>query len=497
MDSPTANQPSPTQSTTFVNRGEAGAEQPAGLPWRRRAWRKLFGWAALVLIVAAVAGVGWFFSRYRYSAEMKVPIVEFSKFEYAEDPAGRSPLFGEYSVRTLRLVQKDATHFDFVFRSPHEHVAEVVFRDVDVSLMTPGLPAYAAEDEGLRRIALTDREWNRQQVQFGAASDMVEISGGDGFEQENLAVASLAKNCLNAGLWEVLLFTKIDGKKEMYYQGWFTFPMGQYKRLWEQNTNLSYWDDLNWYRMEHWCDPAGNLIPLEKLREEVKAETVEVQYDPEERIMFAGEQIRKQRTTMAENVRNWGDLREKHDDVRFASFIPPGTYSVSHPWANEYWRVAKLEGATVRRIVSKATGKESQELELKFSDKSGKQVCRFFVGGIDLASLPQLPTSKYNEGLYMPMGIGVPPFYQDYEQLLANPPTESEYYSFLLDEDGRWIDHHSTAIDGPVMHRDAERPELVHLYLLSYERHTLVGHFTFPLPAEAADSAVEKEQDDP
>jgi len=81
----------------------------------------------------------------------------------------------------------------------------------------------------------------------------------------------------------------------------------------------------------------------------------------------------------------------------------------------------------------------------------------------------------------MPMGIGVPPFYQTYEQLQANDPCDSPYYAFVLNEKDQWIDHHKAAIDGPVMHRDADNPDIVHLYLLSYERHTLIAHFILPI----------------
>ena len=44
------------------------------------------------------------------------------------------------------------------------------------------------------------------------------------------------------------------------------------------------------------------------------------------------------------------------------------------------------------------------------------------------------------------------------------------------------IDHHSFAIDGPVLHRDSADPSLLHVYLLSYERHTLIGHLVVSLP---------------
>ena len=64
------------------------------------------------------------------------------------------------------------------------------------------------------------------------------------------------------------------------------------------------------------------------------------------------------------------------------------------------------------------------------------------------------------------MGIGRPPFYQDYKVLLQDDPQDNPYYSFVLDENNAWIDHHSMAVDGPVIHRDIDNPELLHLYLI-------------------------------
>jgi len=74
----------------------------------------------------------------------------------------------------------------------------------------------------------------------------------------------------------------------------------------------------------------------------------------------------------------------------------------------------------------------------------------------------------------------VPPFFQSYEELEKNPPHQSPYISVLLDAEGRWIDHHSFAIDGPVLHRDEKDPNRLHAYLLSYERHSLIAHFVIP-----------------
>ena len=116
-----------------------------------------------------------------------------------------------------------------------------------------------------------------------------------------------------------------------------------------------------------------------------------------------------------------------------------------------------------------------------FHYAENKELNRFIISGIKLDELPQLETKDYPKGLYMPMGIGVPPFYQKYTDLEKNPPFKSPYFCVMLDEHNRWINHHDVAIDGPVMHRDAVHPNRVHLFLLSYERHSLVRHLVFDL----------------
>ena len=442
-----------------------------------------------LVLLASVIGGAYFFSRYTVSEVTDVVVTEFPTFAYADDPSGRSPYYSEYKGRRLKLVQLDDAHFDFVFEPLDDHLAKIVFKNVDVSLMTTNIPEYTKQDDGLRRIALTDREWNRQQVQFYIGTDDVEVTGGDGFEKENLKVASLARNCLNAGLWELLLFTKTDKGKEMYYQGWFTFPMGQYKRLWEQNTGLSYWNDLNFYRMEHWLNPEGNVLPIEKLRTVISESSIDAGFDPDEKIRFAGEQIRKRRTTQAPQVRTWGDVIEKRDSIDFAEFRTPGFYDVGRPWHNRYELIAKFKNATHRRVKSSLNGEKLDELELRFETVDGKET-RLYLGGLDLSKAPVLSRDEYPKGHYLPMGIGTPSFYQDYAVLQQMPPQKSPYYSFFLDENDGWIDHHSMAIDGPIFHRDADNPDLVHLYLMSYERHFLVAHYELPIPISPSPTQV-------
>jgi hypothetical protein len=427
----------------------------------------------LLFVIGITAG-RWLHRRYAIEPEMKIPIKEFSTAEYPEDPADRSVHFGKYNGRTLQLVQKDDTRFDFIFLPQHEHTATVIFRDVDVSLLTPGEPEWTKQDPHLERIALTDRQWNRQQVSFRRESPHIEVSGGNGFEVEDLYEAKLAKNCLNAGLWEVMLTVSEHGGKACYYHGWFTFPLGQYKRLFEHNTGLAYWK--HWYKLEHWSDPVGTPVQLDGLREVIRERDVAARFATDEPVIFAGEQVRKRRTVDAENILAWRDFFDGRK-VQFATFTPPGRYDVRRPWHNEFERLSCFVGAVHRDIRSPAQSEPLQELELIFQDRQTHELSRFIVSGFNASALPQLPQDSYPDGLYMPMGIGVPPFFQSYDELVQNPPHRSPYFCVLLDSQDRWINHHDVAIDGPVIHRDENDPTILHVYLLSYERHSLIGHY--------------------
>ncbi len=90
------------------------------------------------------------------------------------------------------------------------------------------------------------------------------MTGGDGFEQQLLYSAELVKNSLQAGMWELMLYTYERGEKTLYYQGWFTFPTGHYKRLFEHNTGLSYWK--HFYYLEHRSTADGLAVKMDDLR---------------------------------------------------------------------------------------------------------------------------------------------------------------------------------------------------------------------------------------
>ncbi|NER29333.1 MAG: hypothetical protein F6J89_17330 [Symploca sp. SIO1C4] len=434
--------------------------------------------ATVLLSVLALGSFG-FTNRYKTEDKTQVALQELSNASYPENPSHFSKNFQRYGDRKLTVIKKDDTHFDFVLEPTDDKTAKIIIKNIDLSLLVPKVPEWAKQDPGLEAIAITDREWNRQQVSFPVDSEHIEIIGGDGFEKENISSIGLAKNCLNAGLWEVLLFTKEDGKKALYYQGWFDFPIGHYKDVFEKINNISYWK--HWWKLEHWQDPVGTVTNLNLLREVIAQQEVSAEFPLDEKIIVAGEQSRKIRTIQAKNLKTWGDFYKDENQIEFATFRPPGFYDFDKPWGNQYWRIGKFEKAVVRNVKPVGVEDNLQEIELVFSDTRTGEQNRLLFSGINLKELPQLPVEEYNKGFYMPMGIGVPPFYQSYEELKQNPPHESPYFSVLLDSKDQWIDHHSLAVDGPVMHRDQDNPNLLHVYLLSYERHTLVGHFLINL----------------
>jgi hypothetical protein len=261
----------------------------------------------------------------------------------------------------------------------------------------------------------------------------------------------------------------------LYYQGWFTFPLGHYESIFEHNTGISYL--RHWYKLEHWSNPAGIELNLDRLRTVLDQRTARAEFLSREPIFAYGEQRRKLHALDLHDLLTWGDFASAASEIRFPTFAPPGRYFVSKPWKNEHWRIAKFDGAILRDIKSPARDEHRLEIELDFTNGRTGEATRFIVSGIDPQALPQLDVSEYPAGLYMPMGIAIPPFFESYDDLEKNPPDKSPYFSVLVDGQDRWINHHDVAIDGPVLHRDKSNPDVLHLYLLSYERHSLIGHY--------------------
>ncbi|NJO98819.1 MAG: hypothetical protein HC764_24785 [Pleurocapsa sp. CRU_1_2] len=292
--------------TTPTSNADATLSSPATAKSKQKVFVLSALAAFLGLLGFSALGLAWFNSRYAVSDEMQVELKELSNVEYPANAALLSKDFQRYSNRKLSVIRRDDTHFDFVLEPTDENTAKIVIKNVDLSLMVPRAPEWVKQDAGLETIMFVNREWNRQQVSFPADSEHIEITGGDGFEKESIVEVALTNNCLNAGYWEVSLLTKEDNKKSLYYQGWFTFPMGHYKNVFETINNLPYWK--HGWRLEHWQGPNGTVVPVESLRQVINEKVASAQFPTDERIIASGEQGRKVRVMLAKNLTTWQDF---------------------------------------------------------------------------------------------------------------------------------------------------------------------------------------------
>ncbi|WP_447979958.1 hypothetical protein [Candidatus Nitrospira bockiana] len=436
--------------------------------------------AVILTAGAVVGGTAWWEARYDDAPEQVVPLTAFSSAEYPEDPEDRSAVFGNYPHRRLRIERLAETRVRFVLEPASPHSTTIELPDVDLAHFVAAVPPWAKSDADLTKIGLIDREWNRQQVQFSRDAFVQVHDGGDGFEQHRLSRVDLARNCLNAGLWELLLFTTEDGMERVYEHVWFTFPLGLYKHLFERVNGLSYWD--HWWSLEHWVDPAGTPVRLDRIRTVEQERPVAPDVRWHEPPAARGEQALKRRNILAPPVYTYRDWYAQ--PVRFASFIPPGRYSVAHPRETKLQYLADLTGAVLRRVRMPGHPQPLVEIELVFRNSDTGEVSRLIFGGLDLDKLPLTTPESYERGWQAPMGIANPSFFERYEDLVAVPPAGRTFYGFHLDAHHRWIDHHAVGVDGPLLHRDARDPATLHLYLLSYERHALLNHVVLACPAD-------------
>lgn len=441
---------------------------------------KIMNWKTYCLVAMCIIATLLLYINNKYSTKhlMQIAIKEYNKQTYPDDPANKLFNYGKYSYKELILTQNDKTHFTFTFVPNNINTATLILKNIDVSLMTPSIPNWIKTDPNLIRIALTDRQWNRQQVSFDPKGNNIEFKGGDGFGARDTYVIELAKNCLNAGLWEILLSSHESGRNKLYYQGWFTFPLGYYKELLTYNTSLKYYHV--WYYLEHWFDPNGTYINLVKLRSVLSEKIIPIVFNRQEYIVSDGEQVNK-----AKNIVNSSKIKTYNDyytdSVAFSTFSPPGIYIKRKPWRNQYWRIGIVKNALMRNIISRANPNQVlQELEITYLDKNGIP-SSFYLSGFELKKLPKADIYNYSKGNLYLMGIGTPPLKQSYTDLQNNPPDKSPIFSFLLTKDNKWINHHELAVDGSILFIDKIDDKKLHVLLVSYERHAIVAHYMLNL----------------
>jgi hypothetical protein len=388
---------------------------------RRLRGRK--GLLTLVVALAIAAGLSigataWLRARYDTSPNQALEMRTFSNADYPEDPEDRGLAYGNYPHGRLKIQQTGDTRFRFVLEPASSHATTIELQDVDLAYLVASVPEWVRRDQDLTKVGLIDREWNRQQVSFRRHSGHVQVhEGGDGFEQ-------LARNCL----WELLLFNEEEGAHRLYAHYWFTFPLGLYKALFERVNGLSYWN--YWWSLEHWVDPAGTPVRLDRLRTVEREWSGVARAHWDESPATRGEQALKRKNVLSGAVYTYRDWYTQ--PIRFASFIAPGRYDLTKPRDTKLDYLASFTTATLRKTRTPARPDTLFELELRFRRASTGVDTRLIIGGLDLNALPRVPPDRYDLGWQAPMGIANPSFVETYDDLLAHSPLHRPFYSFHL-----------------------------------------------------------------
>jgi hypothetical protein len=342
------------------------------------------------------------------------------------------------------------------------------FHDLDISEFIPTIPEGVKKDDYLSYLSCINQEWNRNQVRFLSEQ----------FESNNSEIVrvDIARNCLNAYLWEIIVYINEEGSTLPYAHGWFDFPPGLYANLFEEKNDIPF-DEFQ-KPMEDWVDPENKKIDLKLLRSVLDSLEIKPTDRSDEMYPIAGAREKK----LGEIIypTSFSSMRDlQTDSALFATFTPPGYYNKADPRKTELGRFYHLESSILSEVKSNMNGDTLIELILHFRHQDDSTLTTLVLGGLDFNDFPAITEEDANSGWKSSMGIGNHPFYESYDQHMSSPSAQSPYYAILLDEEGKWLDSHQVGIDGPIFHFSDEERTHLHLWLLSFERHALVGHYEF------------------
>ncbi len=333
---------------------------------------------------------------------------------------------------------------------------------LDLKMLLPAVPRLARGNDVLTRIALIQREFNRNEVH-------ADLGGGRDF--------SVANNCLKQGLWEVKLAQKDGDRSSLRYHAWFTFPSEPYARLFELQTGLSYaaYGSL----FTDYPGLGGLPVPLEALRQ-VTAEnsTGPIETHAGEPLQRLSEQSGKVRYVLTAGVEKYGDFTSAvRQPIALAKFTEPGLYTTNEPMKFDIAWLAAPERLTWRRVRSARAPEPFAEIEVAFANGN-----RLLLADSRLESLParaEAPT-EYPEVLQLVAGIGTPVVHASVVDRAKELAEDRPRYLMLLDAKGNHVDNHFAGIDGVYVWRESGAKEAVHLWLVSYERIAFVAHLSAP-----------------
>ena len=415
----------------------------------------------------------------------KAAIRQMSDDSYPDNPdiEIRHPFYDQPVYKDIVFKKLGSGNYDVVCTPKTENTDELAIRDINVMEFIPLIVEQVRGDKYASYVSIINQEWNRHQVRFGP--DKFTLTGGK--EKEKIVRVDLARNCLNAYLWELIVYAEDkadENKVKPYYHGWFNFDKELYSELFKQrNGGEINFEDYSKYLVD-WVTPENKYFDLSLLRAVGDEEEIEFETHNKKLYTIVGERKKKQKNIISpKKFKNIDDFL--HDYTRFATFTPPGYYNTEDPRPTELSRFAILD-LVKRKVVTSTNSEKTRcyELEMQFKRRSDDVKTKFIIGGIEPDKIPTLSVAEAHKGWQMSMGISNHSFYEDYQTQQDNPAAENPFYAMLMDQNDNWLDSHMIGTDGPLFHYDEKDENLVHLWLLSFERHAFVGHFTFELPKE-------------
>lgn len=337
------------------------------------------------------------------------------------------------------------------------------FKDVDLRPFVPRVPALARGDATLTRIALMQREFNRNETKLGPIGDFAE--------------SKLANNCLRSGLWEVILEKKKDdGSTGMKYHGWFDFPKEEYAKVFEEVNGVKFAD----YEKVLAQYPAmgGFAVPLEKLRTVVRDhEVTKFDLHLADKPDLLPEQKRKAHLLLNKEVATYADFVDpKKQPITTARFAEPGYYDPKEPVKFDLAWLAHVKSIHVREVKGVADPVAMGEVEVVYENGN-----RILLGDADLGKAAPLAKAPEKDGdvLRVTFGISTPDIYATLAERTAEFTSGRANYLMLLDVKGNHLDNHATGIDRVFLYKSGTGAGELNLLLVGYERIAIVSHLSF------------------
>lgn len=412
------------------------------------------------------------------SKSISIDLVELSDSEYPDNPdiSIRHSKYVATTMKSIELSEENGA-YTFEIHPDWKRDSTICLKGIDLLEFIPTIPEHLKKDDYLSLLSVVNEEWNRNQVKW-EGDDLEKITSlSNNVNGEIITRIDIARNCLNSYLWELFLYAKEEGRNKVFYHGWFSFPKELYQTLFQDQNDVPFSKYAEY--LENWKDPVSERINTSVLRTVVNSKNAIGIDLSSSNYPLTGERKKKQidivfplGTSFMKDFQN--------DASEFATFSPPGFYTKKEPRKTELGRFSQLKSSSISNVLfpDKSNGRE---VTLTFEDAKKQRTTQFIIAGVDFNKTPILSIEDANNGSSYSMGFGNHPFYETIKAHELFRLKRSNYYAYLVDGEGKWLDSHMVGLDGPLIHREKGNPNKLHIWLLSFERQALVGHYVIEL----------------